>query len=157
MQPHEGQDMKLSVCIRALARRVAVAFSIAGVSAGVIAAGDPVAGAALYINPNGAPLGCAAFSCHGPDPSQNISSIRNGANNPTVIQNAINRNVGGMGFLKPYLSTTDVTNLAAYIANPNAGTAAPAISVSTASLSFGNQVIATRSGTMSFERPNPFA
>ena len=98
-------------------------------------AADPVAGKDVYINAHGAPLGCAAAACHGSDPGAGLNSIKKGANNPAVIQNAIDSNKGSMGFLKPFLTATDIDNVAAYIANPNAGTPAPAIKLSTATIS----------------------
>lgn len=110
-------------------------------------AADPVNGKALYNTTPGAALSCAASSCHGTDPTRRINKIQNGANNPTLIQNAIDRNTGGMGFLKPYLNATQVADIAAYIANPTA-TAAPGITVSSASLVFPGQIVGTASSAL---------
>ena len=117
-----------------------------------VQAADPVQGKSLYENTNGSPLSCANVSCHGPDPTTNKSNIRAGANAPTVILNAISSNKGGMGFLgnAPYTVTAlQAADIAAYIANPAAGTPSPAATLSTATLSFGSQVVQTASGTMS--------
>ena len=83
----------------------------------------------------------------------NNKNILAGANAPNVILNAISSNKGGMGFLlgnAPYTVTAlQAADIAAYIANPAAGTPNPAATLSTATLSFGNQVVQTTSGTMS--------
>lgn len=110
-------------------------------------AGDPVVGRTLYISTNGAPIGCAAAACHGPDVAQNKNKILRGANAPALIQSAIAQNVGGMGFLSTYVNATDADHIATYIANPNA-TGAPAISLSSTSLAFGNQALTTASSAM---------
>ena len=113
---------------------------------------NAVVGKQLYLNTNGSPLSCANGSCHGPDPRANNKNILAGANAPNVILNAISSNKGGMGFLgnAPYTVTAlQAADIAAYIANPAAGTPNPAATLSTATLSFGNQVLQTTSGTMS--------
>ena len=56
--------------------------------------------------------------CHTATPALNISKVLKGANSPTIITNAINNNVGGMGFLKGTISAQDANNLAAYLATP---------------------------------------
>lgn len=96
-------------------------------------AADALAGKTLYQSGNTVAQACAL--CHGTNPSQNISRILLGANNATLITQAINSNVGGMGIYKSKLTTTDIANIAAYLANPSV-TSAPAISVTPASLSF---------------------
>lgn len=67
----------------------------------------------------------ACASCHGADPTRNRDSVLNGANRPSTIQSAINRNKGGMGVLSG-LSTVDVADIAAYLGNPSVATPAPA-------------------------------
>jgi hypothetical protein len=117
-----------------------------------VRAADPVQGKMLYENTNGSPLSCANVSCHSPDPTANKNNIRAGANAPNVILNAISSNKGGMGFLggAPYTVTAlQAADIAAYIANPAAGTPSPAATLSTTTLSFGSQVVQTSSGTMS--------
>ncbi len=133
-------------------RRALLAPAILGAALGVLSfeahAGDPVTGRTLYITTNGAPLGCAAAACHGPDVTQNKNKILRGANAPALIQNAIAQNVGGMGFLSTFVNATDADHIASYIANPNAGNGAPAITLSSASLAFGNQALTTTSAAM---------
>ncbi|HQR22213.1 MAG TPA: choice-of-anchor D domain-containing protein, partial [Burkholderiaceae bacterium] len=126
---------------------VATAALLFGATASSAMAADPVRGKALYNNTNGAPLSCGTAGCHGPDPTLNTNKIRNGSTGAAVL-NAIN-SVGAMSFLKTYVSAVDADDIAAYIVNPAAGTPSPAASLSTPSLSFGNQVVMTASGTMS--------
>ena len=133
---------------------VAVAGVLASVIGANVQAADAVRGKMLYENTNGAPLSCATGGCHGPNPNQNINGVRKGANAPNEILNAINGGVGAMAFLATYVTATDAADIAAYIANPAAGTASPAATLSTAALSFGNQVVGTTSGTMSASLTN---
>src|SRR5512137_2012373 len=65
--------------------------------------------------------------CHGPNPLANMNKIRNGVD-PNKIISALTT-VGKMGPLKAYVTNTDAADMAAYIANPAAATAA-AISAS---------------------------
>ncbi len=81
-------------------------------------------------NPN-----CASGGCHGPDPTMNQNKIQNGEE-PGGIAYAI-ATVSQMAFLRGQLSTAQLADLAAYIANPGGVTAQPAISVSPASVDFG--------------------
>jgi mono/diheme cytochrome c family protein len=111
-------------------------------------AADPVRGKALYLDTTttGAVTSCVA--CHLADLSKNTSNILKGSD-PAVILNAINNNTGSMGnFYKGFVTSTDAADIAAYIANPAAGTPAPAASLSSATLAFGNQVLQTSSATM---------
>jgi mono/diheme cytochrome c family protein len=117
-------------------------------------AADPVRGKMLYQNTNGAPLSCGTAGCHGPDPNTDTNNIKKGANAPNVILSAINGGVGAMAFLATYVTPTDAADIAAYIANPAAGTPSPAATLSTATLSFGSQVVQTTSGTMSANLTN---
>src|SRR5579871_3791849 len=98
------------------------------------AAGDPVAGKALYTGD--------CVSCHGSNPS----SVSSGST-AAALQGYIT-SVGAMNFLSSTLSATDVANIAAYIANPNGATAAPAYSPSTTSLSFGSLTVMSSSTAM---------
>jgi len=43
----------------------------------------------------------------------------NGANNPSIIQNAINSGSGGMGVYSGKLTAQQISDIAAYLANPN--------------------------------------
>lgn len=108
-------------------------------------AADPVRGKVLYEVTNGAPLACANSGCHGTNVSLNKNKIRNGANNGPLIMSAISKNTGGMGFLSAYVNSTDAADIGAYIANPAAGTGAPAASVSPSSLAFAATVVGAAS------------
>jgi trimeric autotransporter adhesin len=124
---------------------LAAAFTFSGA---VNAAGE-ANGKVLY-NQSVQGLSCGtAGACHGPDPSVNTRKIKNGANNATLIQSAINGNTGGMGFLKNAFTLAQLTDIAAYIANPAAATSAPAISLSATTLSFTNVTVATTSAAQS--------
>jgi mono/diheme cytochrome c family protein len=54
-------------------------------------------------------------NCHGTPPA--VARVLNGANNPTVIQNAI-ANIGGMNRYVN-LTTQNLADIAAYLATPN--------------------------------------
>jgi mono/diheme cytochrome c family protein len=56
--------------------------------------------------------------CHTSAPVNNVSNILKGANSAITIVNAINANMGGMGFLKGTISSQDASDLAAYLATP---------------------------------------
>ena len=123
-----------------------------------VKAADPVQGKILYNDTNASPLSCGTSgSCHGPDPTQNIRNVLAGANNPTRILNAIRGGVSSMAILNiaPYtVSDLQAADIAAYIGNPAAGTPSPAATMSTATLSFGSQVVQTTSSTMSASLTN---
>lgn len=112
-------------------------------------AADPVRGKVLYEVTNGAPLACANSGCHGTNVSLNKNKIRNGANNGPLIMSAISKNTGGMGFLGAYVNSTDAADIGAYIANPAAGTGAPAATVSPSSLAFAATVVGAASANRS--------
>lgn len=114
-------------------------------------AADAVRGKALYLDTTtlGAPLSCSTSGCHELDPTRNANNILKGKD-PAVIMNAINNNTGSMGlFYKDKVTALDAADIAAYIANPAAGTPTPAASLSPTTLSFTGQVIGTTSATMS--------
>ncbi|MGI9134772.1 MAG: c-type cytochrome, partial [Rhodoferax sp.] len=56
--------------------------------------------------------------CHGSNPALNQNKILNGANAPSVILNAITKNMGGMGGLASIINAQEAADLAAYLANP---------------------------------------
>ena len=114
-------------------------------------AADAVRGKALYIDTTtlGAPLSCSTAGCHEMDPTRNANNILKGKD-PAVIMNAINTDKGSMGlFYKGKVTDLDAADIAAYIANPAAGTPTPAASLSPTTLSFSGQVVGTTSATMS--------
>lgn len=96
-------------------------------------------GRTLYITPQvSGQLSCSNAQCHSADPTINQNRIRNGANNPTRIDNAINGGVSTMAFLQGQLSNSQLSDLAAYIANPSATNTAPVATLSTTTLGFGS-------------------
>ncbi len=104
-------------------------------------AADAVAGKTLYLNTS--PMACSV--CHGTDVSKNQAKILKGANNPNLITSAINGNVGGMGVYKTTLTATQIADIAAFIANPNATATAPAISLSSTAITFASQSVGSTS------------
>ncbi|MFM9883209.1 MAG: choice-of-anchor D domain-containing protein [Burkholderiales bacterium] len=128
-------------------RRLSLLFAFAGASLAfpitAMSAGDPALGAMLYVNPNGAPIGCANAACHGPNPAANLKGITRGADQPSLILNAINTRPEMM-FLSAYVNAVHAEHLAAYIANPN-GLPTGTIALSSPSLTFGNQGLSTTS------------
>ena len=81
---------------------------------------------------------CSTGTCHGPDPATNQNAIKNGANNPGAIGDAINSGVPDMAFLRGVLSSSQLADLAAYIANPRSTTTTPVASLSSTTLGFGS-------------------
>lgn len=112
-----------------------LALAVPGVAAQNINNGFTLYNAILVPgNPN-----CASGGCHGPDPTMNQNRIRNG-DEPGGIAYAI-ATVSRMAFLRGRLSTSQLADLAAYIANPAGVTAQPAISVSPENVEFGSVVV----------------
>jgi uncharacterized protein (TIGR03382 family) len=111
-------------------------------------AADALNGKNLYLNgPAGGGTSCTA--CHGASPANNVNHILNGANNPGVISSAFTNNTGGMGALyNGRFTAAEVADLAAFIGNPNV-TAAPAASVSPASLSFAATTVGQSASALS--------
>ncbi|MCS0582928.1 choice-of-anchor D domain-containing protein [Massilia pinisoli] len=111
-------------------------------------AADALNGKTLYLNgPTGGGTACAA--CHGASPAANANHILNGANNPGVISSAISANTGGMGALfNGRFTTAELADIAAFIGNPTV-TAAPAASVSPASLSFAATTVGQSASALS--------
>jgi len=127
-------------------RRVAIAM-LGVVGLGVLSAAhaaDAVRGKALYFNTNGAPESCGTAGCHSGFPSVKSNGIAKGSN-PTVILSAISSDKGGMRKLSAYVNATDAADIAAYIANPAAGTGSPAIALSATTLTFTAQTLGTTS------------
>jgi hypothetical protein len=125
-----------------------------------VLAGAPPAGAAdalngknLYLNgPAGGGTACA--SCHGPTPANNVNGILAAANNPGVISRAFAANRGGMGALyNGRFTAAEIDDLTAFIGNPNV-TAAPAASVSPASLGFAATPIGQPAGALAVTLAN---
>jgi uncharacterized protein (TIGR03382 family) len=111
-------------------------------------AADALNGKSLYLNgPTGGGTSCTA--CHGASPANNVNHILNAANNPGVISSAFTNNLGGMGTLyNGRFTTAEIADLAAFIGNPTV-TAAPAASVSPASLSFAATTVGQSASALS--------
>ena len=102
-------------------------------------------GKTLYTTPRViGQLSCSNGGCHGPDPSVNQNRIRDGSNNPAAITAATN-SVSVMRFLRGVMSSTELTDLAAYIANPAATNTAPIASLSSTTMGFGQVIVGTAS------------
>ncbi len=84
---------------------------------------------------------CSSGGCHGPDPSLRQNKIHFG-DTPAAIAYAI-ATVSRMAFLRGRLSEGQLADLAAYIANPAAGRASPAIQITPQALDFGNPWLGT--------------
>ncbi len=125
--------------------RVAALLLVAALAAaGPASAADALRGKTLYLTTPGG-ISCANSSCHGTNVSANKNKVLRGANSPTTIQNAINRDTGGMGIYRNnVLTAIDVADIAAYIGNPNV-TAGPVAAVTPASLAFGTVAVGSSS------------
>ena len=110
-------------------------------------AADALNGKSLYLNgPVSGGASCA--SCHSSSPANNVNGILAAANQPSVIQNAIATNKGGMGSLfNGKFSAAELDDLAAFIGNPNV-VAAPAASLAPASLTFSGTNIGQTAGPL---------
>lgn len=141
--------------IRRIGLALAGVIGLGSVHAPHAHAADPVRGKWLYEVTNGAPMACANSGCHGTNVALNKNKILRGANNGPLIMTAISKNAGGMGFLAAYVNATDAADIGAYIANPAAGTAAPAASVAPASLAFPSTVLGAASANQTVTLSNP--
>lgn len=116
--------------------RVAALFALVGPGmAGSALAADALAGKSLYLNGRTGAPSCASSACH----TTSVSAdpwAKSGANNVPVINYAIQNNYGGMAVLKGVLTTTELDNIAAFLANPNVTGGTPTVTVSATSLSF---------------------
>lgn len=139
-----------SVSIVALVRSCFV-VALSGFAWSAADAQDAVNGRTLFnsILVPGNPS-CASGGCHGPNPDLNINGVKNG-DTPGGIAFAIAR-VRQMAFLQNQLSSSQIADLSAYIANPAAANG-PSISVSESAIAFGNvsvgQSAPTRNVTIS--------
>ncbi|MBU6436140.1 MAG: choice-of-anchor D domain-containing protein [Betaproteobacteria bacterium] len=116
----------------------ALALLCAAVAPVAVHAQDATAGKALYTQ--------HCTGCHG-NPLNNQNNVLNAAGNPGVIANAIAANKGGMGALKNLLSTANLNDIAAYLANPNGDL--PQAGVSAGAVDFGAVAVgSTGSGSV---------
>jgi hypothetical protein len=127
--------------------RMAGAILLLGLASASANAADALNGKSLYLNgPAGGGASCA--SCHSSTPANNVNGILAAANQPSVIANAIASNKGGMGGLfSGKFSAAELADLAAFIGNPNV-VAAPAASLTPASLAFSGANIGQSSGPL---------
>ncbi len=96
-------------------------------------------GRTLYTTPQvTGQFSCSNAQCHANDPTTNQNRIKNGANNATAIENAINGSVSDMAFLQGKLTSSQLADLAAYIANPRSTNSAPVATLSSTTLGFGS-------------------
>ncbi len=87
------------------------------VAAGGISAAN---GKVLYNQVGGtASKSCASVGCHTTRPAQNVNAVLNGANKPNVIAGAISNNTGQMGSLRGVFTSSQLADIAAYLATPN--------------------------------------
>lgn len=100
---------------------------------------------------------CSNGACHGPDPLDRQNRIQLGENAGNIA-NAINNLVVQMAFLRGHVTTPQLIDLAAYIADPTSATGQPVAQVSPPTLSFGavapgtaapaQQITVTNTGTL---------
>ena len=99
----------------AAASPVVRSFTVAPVQTVVVSAAN---GKVLY-NQAAGQLGMSCAACHSSAPARNISKVLRGANSATIILNAINGDVGGMGMFRSAYTTAQLNDIAAYLASPN--------------------------------------
>jgi mono/diheme cytochrome c family protein len=97
----------------AAATPVSRSFSVAPSAIAAVSAAN---GKLLYYKAAG-PSNWACSSCHAA-PALGISKVLRGANSASTILNAINGNVGGMGNFRNVYTSSQLNDIAAYLANP---------------------------------------
>ncbi len=95
---------------------------------------------------------CGNGACHGPDPSANQNQIKNGTS-AAVIASTINTNLD-MQFLRGVLSTSQLNDLAAYIADPKSTNTAPIATLSSSIMGFGQVSVGTTSAAQTVTLKN---
>ena len=128
------------------ARVIFIALTWVTMSASITAHAQSASnGKTLYTTPRvTGQLSCANGGCHGPDPSVNQNRIKDGSNNPAAIT-AATSSVSVMRFLRGVMSSSDLADLAAYIANPAVTNTAPIASLSSTTMGFGQVSVGTTS------------
>ena len=118
-------------------RKILVSGLVLAPALPAFATGNCANGQTLYATPVSG-LSCASNSCHKADPSQGANKIKNGANNPTRIANAINGGIPEMAVFIGKFTTSDLDDIATWISAaptcPAGGNAV--ISVAPASYTF---------------------
>lgn len=138
--------------------RLAIAI-VAGLAANLPAAAQNATNGKLLYSTNFGTQnqGCANGACHGIQFStlKNTNKIANGVNNPTVIQNAINGTVSSMLFLKPFLSASDLTDIAAYLGNQGlTGLSSAVAALAPTSLAFATTNVGSSSAAQAITLSN---
>jgi hypothetical protein len=123
---------------------LALALSLA---AGIVRAGDPAAGLALFNDVPDSVISCGNAACHGPNPNDNVNGLQKAGNNGGVILTAIKSGVTQMMFLNGLLNPFQLDDIAAYLA--------PQPMLSAESIDFGPQAVGVLSGPQSVALQNP--
>lgn len=127
---------------RATGRVFALLGALALSMAQAAHAQSAVNGQALYVNVD-PPATLSCKGCHG-DPPTGLSAA--------LLPTAISANLGGMGMFS-FFTSSQLADIEAYITNPSAA-AAPAVSLSPASLAFTSQEIGTTSAAQTVTLTN---
>lgn len=139
---------------RTCAALALLAVWVMAVAGQTVAAQSATNGRTLYTTPRvTGQLACSNGGCHGPDPSVNQNRIRNGANNPAAITLATS-SVSTMRFLQGVMTSTQLADLAAYIANPNSTNTAPIATLSSTTIGFGQVTVGATSAAQTVTLKN---
>jgi|GEM_PF-1835883 len=160
MQNTESGGRPVTTWATAMLSRLAAFAAIGLVSllGSTVLAQDVNNGKVLYNTPLVAgERSCSNGACHGPDPLDRQNRIQLGENAGNIA-NAINNLVVQMAFLRGHVTTPQLIDLAAYIADPTSATGQPVAQVSPPSLNFGavapgtaapaQQITVTNTGTL---------
>lgn len=103
------------------AHRLAFCALLLSPLAATAQAADAANGKLLYQQSQGG-IACANSICHGSNPAANLNSAMAGANNPDLIDQAVQNNAGGTMGAAVKFSKAQLADIAAFIANPDGGT-----------------------------------
>ncbi|HOB01716.1 MAG TPA: hypothetical protein PKJ50_09165, partial [Casimicrobium huifangae] len=132
MQNTESGGRPVTTWATAMLSRLAAFAAIGLVSllGSTVLAQDVNNGKVLYNTPLVAgERSCSNGACHGPDPLDRQNRIQLGENAGNIA-NAINNLVVQMAFLRGHVTTPQLIDLAAYIADPTSATGQPVAQVS---------------------------
>ena len=140
-------------------RLTAIALALG--SAGAAFAADPTNGKTLYNDATRGNQGDSCASCHTTNPGKNSQKVLNGANNATLIQNAITAGTGGMDEFSGAFTTAELQDIAAYLGTCNATTkvctiptATAQIAVSSSAVTFASTALTTSSAAQTLTITN---
>ncbi len=129
---------------RALLWLIALALGMGALSTSAVAR-DTVEGKRLYDSPPAqGQLSCSASSCHGPDPTTNLNRVKSAANAPAVIT-AATQTVPAMAFLQNRFYAAQLSDLAAFVADPRQPNELPVATLSPATITFDPANLGTTS------------